>query len=171
MFGARRWSTACRRARSITQRRLGSTAQRGARSVANRVPWSAVERTADESGFATIMALALIAVLAVCAGAALAIGEIAITRQQAGSAADLAALSVASRLALGDDDSAACEAAAITAATAMAKVVSCGVDGSDALVEVSRRPPDWLVAVTSAAGSPDGAVHARSRAGPPDLAS
>jgi len=97
------------------------------------------------------------------------VGEIAITRQQAGSVADLAALSVASRIAVGDDDSAACEAAGVVAAAALAQIVACSADGSDALVEASRRPPDWLVAVTSLAGSPDGAVHARARAGPPDL--
>ena len=124
------------------------------------------DRVRDESGVATVMAASLAVVLMAIAGVVVSVGQVVLTRQLAASAADLASLSAASRLLAGAAVDGACEAAAAVTTRQGAEVVQCIVEGEDVRVEVRRAPPPWLVPVVSAAGSPDGAVHADARAGP-----
>ena len=122
-------------------------------------------RRGDE-GFATLFAAFLAIMLCLLAGVSAALGEMVITRQQAGSAADLAALSAADAVLAGASDAQACAAADEAASAALASIVSCRIDGADAVIEVARRAPPSVASLMSAAGHSDGAVHAVARAGP-----
>ena len=122
---------------------------------------------ASERGFATVLAATLALVLCLVGGLAAALGEVVLARQQAGSAADLAALSGATAVLGGSSDAEACGAAGESAEAARAEVVSCRMDGADVVVDVAKRAPPWIAPLLVAAGSRDGSVHASARAGPP----
>ena len=121
----------------------------------------------DDDGYATVVAIALCLVLLTLGGAVLAVGDVVLTRQQAGAAADLAALSATSRLLAGAGAAEACASADTVAAMSGAELMGCATDGEDVSLEVRRWPSESLRPMLSAAGSPDGAVHAFARAGPP----
>lgn len=119
-----------------------------------------------DGGFATVMALALGMVLCAVAGVVLVLGQVALARQRAGIAADLAALSAASAFMTGAGEESACASAVRAAQANRAELVACTFESSDAVVEARARVPGVIALVVTAAGSPDGAVHARARAGP-----
>ena len=120
-----------------------------------------------DDGYATVLAIALSLLLLTLGGAVLAVGDVVLTRQQAGAAADLAALSAASRLLAGAGAADACASANTVAAMSGAELMGCASDHEDVVLEVRRWPSESLRPMLRAAGSPDGAVHARARAGPP----
>lgn len=109
----------------------------------------------DDAGFSTIVGLALMGVVLGFAAVVSLLGAIAVTRHRAESAADLAALAAAKHSLEGWP--AACAAARRIAADQHGIVVSCALDGLDAVVEVAIRPPGWLGTL--------GLVHGRARAG------
>jgi len=107
----------------------------------------------DERGSATVWTIGAIAALLVVAALVLSLGAVVVSRQRASDAADLAALAAAGSADQGVD--AACERArAITARMAVG-LVSCRLDGWDALVEVAAAVPGGL-----------GDASAHARAGP-----
>lgn len=110
---------------------------------------------ADE-GSATVLVLALAAVLAVTGGLAATVGAVGVARHRAAAVADLAALAAADRAL--DGPTRACAAAARAAAAGSAVLDSCGLTGEVADVVVAIRPPGVL-------GS-WGVARAHSRAGP-----
>ena len=109
-----------------------------------------------DEGFVTVamagLMLVLISVTVLVAG----LGAVAVTRHRAATAADLAALAAAGHALEGTVT--ACAAAGRVAEAQGAAVVDCRFDGSDALVEVTVRPPGRLGAL--------GAARAWARAGP-----
>ncbi|MGK2854924.1 MAG: Rv3654c family TadE-like protein [Microbacteriaceae bacterium] len=110
-------------------------------------------RVAEETGSASLIAVALIALLlAVTAGLAV-LGSVVIARHRAQSAADLAALSAAVWLTSGPQ--AACARAVSVAAAVRTEVTDCSVQGLDAVVTVEAD-----------AGVPGWRASARARAGP-----
>lgn len=112
-----------------------------------------------ERGSATIWVLALMALVWFTAAAVLLDGQVRAARQQASTAADLAALAAAERALQGPD--AACRAAAEIADANGARLRRCGVEGSIADVTAAVRLPAPAAPLTSA----DRAT-ARARAGP-----
>jgi len=114
-----------------------------------------------------VFGLALGMVLVAVAAGVLVVGQIVLARQVAGSAADLAALSAGSRLMAGGTEEEACEAARAVSLAHRAELVTCGLEGQDMTVESRSLPPAWVQPLLVASGSPDGAAHAWSRAGPP----
>jgi secretion/DNA translocation related TadE-like protein len=94
-------------------------------------------------------------ILAVC-GAAMVVGTAVIARHRAQSAADLAALAAAGRLAAGQDT--ACGWAAAVAEPTGARVTACTVDALDVVVtvDVDATLGRWGV----------GSARAAARAGP-----
>lgn len=107
-----------------------------------------MRRRRAEDGFASVAAAGLVAlvllVTAVSAGAV----AVAAARHRVEGVADLAALAAARRAIVGE--AAACEAAAQVARRNAARVVSCRLDGLDALVEVERPLPGRLAGLGSA---------------------
>ena len=108
-----------------------------------------------DAGFSTIAGLALMGVVLAFAAVVALLGSIAVTRHRAESAADLAALAAAKHALEGP--TAACQSARRIAADQHGIVVSCALDGLDAVVEVAIRPPGWLGTL--------GLVRGRARAG------
>lgn len=116
---------------------------------------------AHDRGSATVWVLTLAALLGVVAAAVLMLGQAAMVRQRAATAADLAALAAAARQPL--DPGGACPAAARVAAAHGARLVSC-------------RSPDGVVVDVTVAWDVTGLfparlgglapVTVRSRAGP-----
>lgn len=109
-----------------------------------------------DSGYATVWAVAAIAVLAAVLLVGLQFGAAVVGRHRAQAAADLAALAAAVHVAEGT--AAACERARAVAAGMGAGLRSCALDGWDALVEAE-------VAVQIVVLGPRSAI-ARARAGP-----
>jgi len=112
-------------------------------------------RRFGEDGSATVVVLALAAVLG-CAGLlVLVLAQVALCRERAEAAADLAALAGAAHVL----DGHACAAAATVARAQGARLLACRIDG-------------WQVRVVAGVGL-GGALHdlgqarARARAGPP----
>ncbi len=110
----------------------------------------------DDRGSATVLVLALATVLTTVAGVLISTGLLVVTRHRADAAADLAALAAAGRAAEGS--AAACAAAARTATGGSGRLVSCRLDGQDAVVRVEVLPPGRLAALGPATG--------QARAGP-----
>lgn len=109
-------------------------------------------RTAD-SGAATVWAAISVAALLVVAAMVFSVGSVMLTRQQAADTADLAALAAAGGAARGGQ--VACERAHSVTAKAAVRLVTCRLDGWDALVEVEAAAPGGL-----------GVASAHARAGP-----
>jgi secretion/DNA translocation related TadE-like protein len=109
-------------------------------------------RTAD-SGAATVWAAISAAALLVVAAAVFSVGSMMLTRQRAAHTADLAALAAAGGADRGGQ--VACERANSVAVKAAVRLVTCRLDGWDALVEVEAAAPGGL-----------GVASAHARAGP-----
>ncbi|MEV4225605.1 Rv3654c family TadE-like protein [Streptomyces bobili] len=108
-------------------------------------------RCQADRGSATVWTLAVIAVMCVVFGAALALGQAVLARHRAAGGADLAALAAADHWT--DGGEAACARADRLARAQGARLVRCAVVG-----EVSD--------VTAAAGRGPFTVEVRARAGP-----
>lgn len=136
--------------RSAPARRAGRRCAAGGRRVGpGRLP-------GGEAGSGTVLVLGLVAVLAAVAGVLVTVGLLVVTRHRADSAADLAALAAAGRSLSGLEE--ACRAAAETAEAAGARLVTCRLDGDDAVVSVAVLPPGRLAELGPATG--------QARAGP-----
>ncbi|GDY30744.1 Rv3654c family TadE-like protein [Gandjariella thermophila] len=109
-----------------------------------------------DRGSATVWVVAVIAAVLVVTTAGVYLGAAVVTRHRAAAAADLAALGAAVDGVSGE--SPACERAAWVAERMGTALVSCHLDGWDALVEVTSRPPEPLARF--------GTARARARAGP-----
>lgn len=97
-----------------------------------RVSWSRAWSRQPERGSATVIGLGLIGVIASLLVAGLLIGAVALAGQQARTAADLAALAAAGRLAEGAPPGQACSTAAEVAERNQGRLVTCDlVDGGD----------------------------------------
>lgn len=105
---------------------------------------------------ASLLAVAMIAVLAAMTGGGAYVGAAVVARHRAQAAADLAALAAAARLAGGH--SAACEQAAVIARAMHSAVTRCDVEALDVVVAVDV--PVMLGRIGS------GTAHATARAGP-----
>lgn len=112
-------------------------------------------RVEPESGAATLLVVAMAGVLLLL-GAALGVVTAMVTaHREAQSAADLAALAGARRVAAGGDG---CETATRIATANGARLMSCTVSGRVVDVEVAVPGPRWL--------GQQADLAARSRAGP-----
>lgn len=107
----------------------------------------------DDRGSATVWAVGAIAALLVVAGLLFTLGSAVVTRHRASDAADLAALAAAGSAGRGAE--AACARALAVTARMSARLVSCRLDGWDALIEVAAAVPGGL-----------GDASAHARAGP-----
>jgi secretion/DNA translocation related TadE-like protein len=87
-----------------------------------------------DRGSATLLAVAMMALILAVVGAAMVVGAAVIARHRAQSAADLAALAAAGRLAQGQ--STACEWAVSVADRMNARVTACAVESLDVVVTV-----------------------------------
>ncbi|MFF0597083.1 Rv3654c family TadE-like protein [Streptomyces antibioticus] len=113
-------------------------------------------RGRGDEGSATVLSLAVIAVLCVVFGALLAYGQVVVIRHRAAGGADLAALAAADHWADGERD--ACARAGRVARAQGVRLVRCAVVG-----EISD--------VTAATGQGPFRAEVRARAGPPEPAS
>lgn len=111
-----------------------------------------------DRGAATIWTAAMIAALLILATGILAVGSATVTRHRAAGAADLAALAAADYAP--DGEQAACGWARWVTDRMRVQLVSCQLDGWDALVQTSADPPGPLARF--------GAATAHARAGPAD---
>lgn len=116
------------------------------------------EESADDPdrGAATIWVVALIAAVLVFAAGILAIGSATVTRHRAAGAADLAALAAADYAPEGEQ--VACGRARWVTDRMRVRLVSCHLDGWNALIETSADPPEPLARF--------GAATAHAKAGP-----
>jgi secretion/DNA translocation related TadE-like protein len=119
-----------------------------------------VDVTRRDRGAATVWALALMSVVLLAGLVAATVGSLAVTRQRAATVADVAALAGAQ--AIGDP---CASADASTAANGMA-LVSCVVDGTDVVVQVSAAAPAVARRLLAMLGrvAPDVTVTARAGA-------
>ena len=109
-----------------------------------------------ERGSATILGAWLLAVLLGVFTVGLQLGAAVATRHQAQAAADLAALATAAGVLTGPE--AACGQARRVAERMSAELTGCELQGWNAIVRVSARPPGLIERF--------GVVHATARAGP-----
>jgi len=109
-----------------------------------------------DRGSATVWAAAAVAVVLVIAVAGMQLGEVLLARHRAESGADLAALAAAGRSVAGQQ--VACARARGLAERMTVELVSCRLEGWDALVETRVRPGGPLARF--------GSATARARAGP-----
>jgi secretion/DNA translocation related TadE-like protein len=107
----------------------------------------------DDSGAATVWAVAAIAAMVVIAGAVFSFGSVVLARQRAANTADLAALAAAGQTDRGSE--VACARARSVADGMAVRLLSCRLRQWDALVEVEAGMPGGL-----------GVVSAHARAGP-----
>ena len=98
-------------------------------------------RRREDSGSATLLAVAMIGVLVLVGGALGVVGAMVHAHRVAQSAADLAALAGAGAQARGAD---ACSAATSIAGANGASVDSCVVDGFEVRLQVTVAGPRWL---------------------------
>ncbi|WP_435834932.1 Rv3654c family TadE-like protein [Streptomyces antibioticus] len=112
-------------------------------------------RGRGDEGSATVLSLAVIAVLCVVFGALLAYGQAVVIRHRAAGGADLAALAAADHWADGERD--ACARAGRVARAQGVRLVRCMVVGE-------------ITDVTAASGQGPFRAEARARAGPPEPA-
>ena len=115
-----------------------------------------MDRGSADRGSATVWAAGAVAVVLVIAVAGLHLGGVLLARHRAESAADLAALAAAGRSVAGVQ--VACARARGLAERMTVELVSCRLEGWDALVEVRVRPGGLLAGF--------GSATARARAGP-----
>ena len=109
----------------------------------------------EDDGFVAVVAAGLICLAVLLGSAVWALGLARGGRHAAETAADLAALAGARNAILGE--SGACDHARDVARENGARLVSCRLDGLDAVVEVERALPGRMAAF--------GPVRARARAG------
>jgi secretion/DNA translocation related TadE-like protein len=114
-----------------------------------------MSRPREEDGYSTVITLGFIAVLLMITGVLAAAGTVVVARHRAEAVADVAALSAAQHARQGVV--AACLAAGLLVREHHAQLVSCRLDGLDAVVVVGVRPP-------GRAGDL-GTVRGRARAG------
>ena len=114
------------------------------------------DRGSTDRGSATVWTAGAVAVVLVIAVAGMHLGGVLLARHRAESAADLAALAAAGRSVAGVQ--VACARASGLAERMTVELVSCRLEGWDALVEVRVRPGGPLARF--------GAATARARAGP-----
>jgi secretion/DNA translocation related TadE-like protein len=119
-----------------------------------------VDVTGRDEGVATVLALSLSSLLMLVGLCAMGVGALAVTRQRATTVADVAA--VAGAQALGDP---CADAAAIVAANGMV-AVSCHLDGTDVVVEVSTDVPPVVSRLLGLLGRSMPEVRVWARAGP-----
>lgn len=122
-----------------------------------RPPGEPGDRATDR-GAATIWVVALIAAMLMFATGVLAIGSATVTRHRAAGAADLAALAAADYAP--DGEQAACGWARWVTDRMRVRLVSCHLDGWNALIQTSADPPEPLERF--------GAATAHAKAGPAD---
>lgn len=123
---------------------------------AARQPW-------NDTGAGAVLVITVIGVLTCVAVGALAIGQFALDRSRAATAADLGALAAAEKALAGDQ----CGAAERVVGRNSASVERCAVEGLDVIIEVSVEAGPFLARVAEFAGRDSPRVHAVSRAGPP----
>jgi secretion/DNA translocation related TadE-like protein len=111
-----------------------------------------------DRGAATIWVVAVIAVVLMFSAGILAIGSATVTRHRAAGAADLAALAAAGYAP--DGEQVACGWARWVTDRMRVRLVSCRLDGWNALIETSADPPEPLARF--------GAATAHAKAGPAD---
>jgi secretion/DNA translocation related TadE-like protein len=113
-------------------------------------------RDLRDRGSATLLAVAMVALILAACGGAVVVGTAVIARHRAQSAADLAALAAAGRLAAGQ--ATACGWAASLANSMHASVAGCVVQDLDVIVTVDVPVPlsRWGI----------GSARASARAGP-----
>jgi len=109
-----------------------------------------------DDGFVTVAIVALLMVLLSVAGLVATLGAVAVTRHRAAAAADLSALAAARHAFEGS--AASCRAAKRVAQAQGASLQTCRLEGLEAVIEVTVRPPGTLAAL--------GSARAVSRAGP-----
>lgn len=112
-------------------------------------------RVRDQSGAATVVALACTALLFLVAVAAATAVALVVSHRRAQSAADLAALAAAQALQRGADP---CAAGGRIAAAQGAELAECDIDGEEVTVVVTIRGPH--------APGRDAELRGRARAGP-----
>ena len=117
----------------------------------------------SQRGAATVLAVAMAGVLLLIGSATGVVGAIVVAHRRAQAAADLAALAGATALAggrVGHPGRDPCSAAAEVAEANGAALATCGVEGSDVVVEVLLSGPRWLGQdrdlVASARAGPEG---------------
>ncbi|HVK20868.1 MAG TPA: Rv3654c family TadE-like protein [Actinokineospora sp.] len=110
----------------------------------------------SESGFATVWAAGVIAVLATLMSLLLCLVSVVVARHHAASAADLAALAGAVHAVEGE--AVACEHARWVTGRMAVELVECGLRGWEVTVKVAGVPPG--------AGAAFGPAMAAARAGP-----
>lgn len=120
------------------------------------VDWGSVDRGSADQGSATVWTAGAVAVVLVIAVAGMHLGGMLLTRHRAESAADLAGLAAAGRSVAGQQ--VACARAHGLTERMIVELVSCRLEGWDALVEVRVRPGGPLARF--------GSATARARAGP-----
>jgi secretion/DNA translocation related TadE-like protein len=98
-----------------------------------RSPWPR-SSPASERGSASIVAVAMMAVMLVLTGGGAVVGSAVIARHRAQAAADLAALSAAGRMASGQE--VACGSAAALTVAMRATMAACAVEELDVVVTV-----------------------------------
>jgi secretion/DNA translocation related TadE-like protein len=92
------------------------------------------EAADQDRGSGTIYVLAMTAVVVLLSSAGLALGQAVVARHRAAAAADLSAISAASRVLNGPMS--ACKAAALVARSQGARLTTCRIDGEVAEVTV-----------------------------------
>ncbi len=112
-------------------------------------------RSRRDRGAATVLAVALMALVLVLTGGGLVVGSVVVASHRARLAADLGSLAGASAAQDGSSSAAACSAAGQVARANSAVIEGCSVDGLDLELTVSVDASLW----------PAPAI-ARSRAGP-----
>ncbi len=112
-------------------------------------------RHPDERGAVTVFAVACLAVLLLVGSALGVVAAMVRAHRAAQSAADLGALAAASSIARGRDP---CGPAAAVAEANGAELLSCEIQGHEALVTVEVAGPRWLGQI--------GDLTAQARAGP-----
>lgn len=103
-----------------------------------------------ERGSATVLVVGLVAVIATLTVSVAAYLGAVITSHRARSAADLAAIAAATRLARGATVVESCRAAATTAVTNHSSLVECQAAGAAVVVRVEVRPAGRLLGVATA---------------------
>lgn len=115
----------------------------------------------DDSGAATVWALALVTVLMLGALVAGAVAQQAFARQRVATTADVAALAAAQSV------SGQCAEAERLAAANGAVLLACAHDGADVVVRVSIPPPLLVKRLFALVGEEPSDVVGAARAGPP----
>jgi secretion/DNA translocation related TadE-like protein len=122
-----------------------------------------MRRASSETGSATIVVLAAVALIATLTGVVYAATEFSSTRARVSAAADLAALAAADSSLIGEG----CAAARSVAARNDAHLTSCEIHGFDAIVAVESRPRGLMAWFARQSGHRLGAVQVVARAGQP----